>query len=410
MNTRLRLSLLSIAAALFATSLLYLAFHDSAQAQPLASPTAPLACVDGDQPGGARYRICMPESIPWNGDLIVYAHGYVKPSAPVGIPEDQLVIGGFPISNLITGQGFGFATTSYRRNGLSILEGIDDLLELVDLFVATYGRPDRIILAGVSEGGAITVLALERHPDVFNGGLALCGPYGDFQRQIDYFTDFRVVFDYFFPGVIPGDPISIPTNLIDVWEATFYTETIKPLILAPSSALSVSQVISVTGAAVLDPTSAAGIEPTFERMLWYNVESTNDAREQLGGNPFGNLERTYSGSLDDNALNAGIFRVTADAAATAIVAMNYETSGLLRVPLITMHTTGDEVVPYWHAPLYAKKVDATGSSALYEHRPVNRFGHCAFQPSEVLDAFNAIVIKANARAFYLPLIASDQSQ
>lgn len=402
MNIRRRFGLLLLVIALVTTFLLHHTLTGVAQAQ---SPHAPLACSDGDQPSGAIYRICMPAAN-WNGDLVLYAHGYVKPSAPVAIPEDQLVIGGISIADLITAQGFAFATTSYRRNGLSILEGIDDLLELVDLFVAEHGQPDRIILTGVSEGGAVTVLALERHPDVFDGGLALCGPYGNFQRQVDYFTDFRAVFDFYFPGVLSGQPISIPVALIDEWETTFYSETVKPLILSPSSALSVSQVISVTGAAVLNASTAAGMESTFDRMLWYNVQATNDARAQLGGNPFGNLDRTYAGSLDDDALNQGIFRTGADEAATAEIAANYETSGLLRVPLITLHTTGDEVVPYWHAPLYTQKVQTTGSGAFYEHRQVNRFGHCAFQPLEVLGAFSDIVARANARSLYLPWVAA----
>ncbi|MFN3333971.1 MAG: alpha/beta hydrolase family protein [Caldilinea sp.] len=403
MKAQPRYFLLSIAVALCAATMLQLVLSNGVFATSHTSPDAPLACTDGDQPGGARYRICMPTAN-WNGDLVVYAHGYVKPTAPIEIPEDQLELGGFSISDLITAQGFAFATTSYRRNGLTILEGIDDLLELVDLFVAAHGKPDRIILTGVSEGGAVTVLALERHPDVFDGGLALCGPYGDFQRQIDYFTDFRAVFDYFFPGVIPGEPISIPAALLDTWETTFYSETVKPLILSPSSALSISQVISVTGAAVLTPFSATGMEPTFERMLWYNVYATNDARDQLGGNPFGNTTRIYTGSLDDNALNQGIYRVAADPAATAKVTEKYETSGVLRVPLITLHTTGDEVVPYWHAPIYAQKVAAASSDGFYEHRQVNRFGHCAFQPLEVLSAFSDIVARANTRSLYLPLI------
>lgn len=403
MNARPRYGLLSLVVALAAVLLLHHALTGVVQAQALL-PQAPLACSDGDQPSGAVYRICMP-SADWNGDLVIYAHGYVKPSAPIAIPEDQLVIGGFPIADLITAQGFAFATSSYRRNGLSILEGIDDLLELVDIFAAQHGQPDRIVLTGVSEGGAITVLALERHPDVFDGGMALCGPSGNFQRQIDYFTDFRAVFDFYFPGLIAGEPISIPVALLDDWETTVYSETVKPLLLSPASVVSMSQIISVTGAAVLNVNTAAEMEQTFERLLWYNVQATNDAREQLGGNPFGNGGRAYTGSLDDVALNQGVFRTAADAIATDEIAKNYETSGMLRVPLITLHTTGDEVTPYWHAALYAQKVAAAGSGAFYEQRQVNRFGHCNFQAWEVLNAFDDIVARANARSFYLPWIA-----
>ena len=67
-------------------------------------------------------------------------------------------------------------------------------------------------MTGVSEGGLITALAIEQRPDVFDGGLSTCGPIGDFSQQINYFGDFRVLFDYFFPGVMPGSPISIPSH------------------------------------------------------------------------------------------------------------------------------------------------------------------------------------------------------
>ena len=371
-----------------------------------ATPDTPLACVDGDQPSGARYRICMPNAF-WNGDLVVYAHAYVKPGQPVAIPEDQLTIGGVSIADVVTAQGYAFAVSSYRRNGLAILEGIDDLVELVDIFRAEHGEPDRVILTGASEGGAVTVLGVERRPDVFDGGLALCGPYGDFQRQVDYFTDFRAVFDHFFPGLIEGTPISVTGNLTTTWETSFYSESVKPLLISTTYAITVNQVISVTGAAIDSSGFPTGTEPTFDRLLWYNILSTNDARDHLGGNPFDNQSRTYSGSTDDSALNSGIFRTTADPAARELISDSYQSSGALSVPLITMHTTGDEVVPYWHVATYQQKIDAAGSSAFYEHRRFDRFGHCNFTALEVQTAFAAISERVNARSFYLPAILLD---
>lgn len=378
----------------------------TAQAATPATPHTPMACVDGDQPSGARYRICMPNAF-WNGDLVVYAHAYVKPDGPIAIPEDQLTIGGVSIADVVTGQGYAFAVSSYRRNGLAILEGIDDLVELVDIFQASYGEPDRVILTGASEGGAVTVLGVERRPDVFDGGLALCGPYGDFQRQVDYFTDFRAVFDHFFPGLIEGTPISVTGALTSTWETSFYSETVKPLLISTTYAITVAQVLSVTGAAIDSTGFPTGTEPTFDRLLWYNILSTNDAREQLGGNPYDNLSRTYSGSADDTALNAGIFRSAADPAARAAISSAYQSSGALSVPLITLHTTGDEVVPYWHVAAYQQKIDAAGSGTLYEHRRVDRFGHCNFTALEVQSAFAAVSERANSRSFYLPAILLD---
>src|SRR5215218_3329745 len=76
----------SLAAALLATVVLFGARSVQAQSIPLAN------CEEGLQVNGATYRICMPQT--WNGHLVVYAHGYVAPNPPVGLPEDQLTLPG----------------------------------------------------------------------------------------------------------------------------------------------------------------------------------------------------------------------------------------------------------------------------------------------------------------------------
>jgi hypothetical protein len=38
-------------------------------------------------------------------------------------------------------------------------------------------------------------------------------------------------------------------------------------------------------------------------ILSYNVFATNEARDELGGQPFDNMDTTYVGSADDAALN-----------------------------------------------------------------------------------------------------------
>jgi hypothetical protein len=75
--------ILAVCAFLFAIS--------ATTAAPAAHAQGPFTCTD-DQPqvSGALYRICMPASVPWNKDLVVFAHGYVAPNRPIEIPEDQL--------------------------------------------------------------------------------------------------------------------------------------------------------------------------------------------------------------------------------------------------------------------------------------------------------------------------------
>jgi hypothetical protein len=47
-------------------------------------------------------------------------------------------------------------------------------------------------------------------------------------------------------------------------------------------------------------------------------------------------------------------------------------------------------VPADQAERYAEKVDAAGASARLEPRTVTRYGHCAFQQGELLEAFSVV--------------------
>ena len=66
------------------------------------------------------------------------------------------------LPDVVTLLGYAFVTTSYQSNGLAVREGMADLVEVVDIFKAQKGVPNRVYLIGVSEGGLITTLAVEQ--------------------------------------------------------------------------------------------------------------------------------------------------------------------------------------------------------------------------------------------------------
>ncbi len=367
-----------------------------------ANAVVPLACEDGLQSSGAVYRICMPET--WNNRLIVYAHGYVAPNRPVGIPEDQMRLPGsaFTVDQLVTGQGYAFATSSYSTNGLAIQPGIPDLLDVVTIFTAQKGTPEKVMLVGVSEGGAMTVLAVEQHPEIFDGGLAMCGPYGSFRNQINYFGDFRVLFDYFLPGVMPVSAIDVPAELLDTWETAYYTDTVQPVLTDAANTAKVDELLATAGVP-FDQNDATTKVASIKDLLWYNVFATNDARAKLGGQPFDNLSRVYTGANDSATLNQQAARFTADQPALAALASGYETTGHLSRPLITLHTTGDPIVPYWQATQYRGKTIVADNMALHENIAVEAYGHCRFSTFAVLNAFARLVTLVDTPPTYQPV-------
>ena len=345
--------------------------------------TPSAGCVDGVLEHGALYQICFPGT--WNGDLVLYAHGHVPATRPLALPDDQ--VGGQSLAATVNGLGYAYATTSYRRNGLLGPEGAEDMAEL-EATVRRHYRPDpgRTVLVGVSEGGMVAALAAERYPDRFDGALAACGPIGDLRRQLDYFVDFRVVFDYLFPGVIPGTAVDVPADVAARWEQTYAPAVVLALVTRPALARELVRITAVP----IERDDVVAIAVTAVGILWYNVIGTANARERLGGQPFDNSTRVYSGSSDDAALNAGVARFTADPAAVA--AMNeFETSGNPQVPVVTIHTTGDPIVPFEQQPLYAAKVAAAGATPRLTQTTVERHGHCNFEASELLGAFSSLV-------------------
>ena len=383
------------------------ALHEHRSAIQGRSTTGPSSdCIDGEQLSGAEYRICVPAG--WTGGgLVVYAHGYVAPDRPVEIPEDQMSLPGSDqtVDEIVTNLGLGFAASSYYTNGLAVLPAISDLLDVVDIFSDTYGEPDPVYLAGVSEGGLITALSVEQYPDVYDGGLAMCGPYGDFQGQINHFGDFRVVFDYFFPDVMPGEPLTIPASLISDWKSGLFTPTLVQTITHASNVTAVNQLLTVTSVSPYQfepPTSTESIE----QLLWYNVFATNDGVRKLGGQPYDNEDRTYSGSNDDDALNEGVEEIPGDPVALAEIEEHYQTSGNLSVPLVTLHTTGDPIVPYWHVAEYEERIAEAGRALFHEHVKVERHGHCAFSQDEIELAFwNLLLMVENPPTLlFLPTV------
>jgi pimeloyl-ACP methyl ester carboxylesterase len=367
------------------------------------SPALPDGCNWVGLPNNAIGLICMPVGAgKWNGDLVIFAHGYVGPMEDLTKGFEQLYfLEGVFVPDLLTKMGYAFAATSYRTNGLAIKDGVADLVDLRATFIAInamQGRPAplRTYVVGVSEGGLITTQAIEQKPEIFSGGLACCGPVGDFSKQIEYWGDFRVVYDYYFPGTLKAygpDAMHIPQTLITDWRTSpsvIQQTVVGGLAANPGAAL---QLMKVTRAAY-DPKNQATIAATVLGVLDYSVVATNNGRDTLGGVPFGNKYTLYLGSSDDRALNKGVARFTANQAAkTAMNSPSYQTSGKLTKPLVTMHTTSDPIVPYWHEVLYQLKNWKSGTGANHLNIPIVRYGHCAFTAAELQFGFGLLVYK-----------------
>ena len=355
---------------------------------------AQCSSVETDQGsiGSAPYVVYMPSpSTCFNGDVIVFAHGYVPEGSPAGTWLSQLFLpDGTSIPALLNGYGFGFAASGFSADGLAIVQGMSDTAALT-AYVQSKTPVRKLFITGASEGGLIATLLLEQNK-LYDGGIAVCGPLGDFQKQINYFGDVRVLFDYFFPGVLSsagGSAINIPSQLMLGWTTVYEPAVVKALNENPLATL---QLISTAGIEIgLNYSNAVN---AITGALWYNVFATNNAHTVLGGNPYDNSTRVYKGSLNDTRLNANVARFTEANNIPIELTKNYDTTGLLKDPLVTLHTLADPVVPYWQEPLYTAKVQAEHSASELAQIPVLAYGHCNVSSIDADAAVALLILKA----------------
>jgi hypothetical protein len=374
--------------------------------QPIALATFPstcastLAAVTGYLTDGSLFEFCIPAN---PVGLLLYAHGYTQAGSTLGIVDDSVPTGtgGMErVSDIATSAGFVFGTTSYPHVGLNGPEGVASLSLLKEAYtsaVAPLPAGALTYVAGVSEGGMVAGLAAEGTSGDFQGVLAACGPVGDLRAQLNYFGDFRVLFDYFFPGVL-GPPWTdgpeygaADRSYVAAHWAVYKQQILAAILTHP---LATSQLIT-TSRAPIDPLDPASVGETVVGVLWYNIFATDDSRQRLGGRPFDNHNHYYTGSLNDSRLNATVKRFTAQRKALATIASEFRTTGALQLPVVTDHTLLDPIVKASQELLYATKVALAGQSARLTQLAVARYGHCAFTVPELQLALSTLVQKTS---------------
>jgi pimeloyl-ACP methyl ester carboxylesterase len=122
--------------------------------------------------GSSKIMIAVPEK--WNRKVLMLAHGLRMDNSPLTAQfatDDECC-------KALLKEGWMIASTSYRRNGYLHEEAIEDLDQLRQHIIDTYGTPKYIYLSGSSMGGAIVTKIAETHSDQYSGVLAIGAALG----------------------------------------------------------------------------------------------------------------------------------------------------------------------------------------------------------------------------------------
>jgi pimeloyl-ACP methyl ester carboxylesterase len=332
--------------------------------------------IEGKTGPGSLYKLFLPAV--WNGDLVIYAHGYVAPDEPIALPQVD------PLPQILTGFGYGVAYSSFSENGYAIKDAVQRTRQLRGIFASQFGMPDKTYLVGHSEGAIISLMLAEKNPKLFDGALPMCGLVGGGTLQVEYLLNLRVLFDFFFPGVIPGG------GALDVPEGLDFETQVVP---AVTVAMLTDPVATFQLAAVDQIQIQSG--DIFEIIEWvlsalfYNVVGTDDLLGRTHGRTMAsNVNTIYTvGGVPHPVLNhpvIGVERFEATPDAANYLEHWYQPTGKLKIPVLTLHTTRDGAVPFFHEAAYAGIAAAAGGSDMLVQRAVNRFGHCDFEVDPTL--------------------------
>ncbi len=365
----------------------------------------------GDYEGG-KWKISLPGSQVWNNlphrYMVFYAHGMVDPVPYESIQLPSDFIGGKPIEDIITEGFMGYASTSYRDNGLIVLDAVKDIKKLVDVVNQffrdhpEYMAPDFLFLGGPSEGGLVTVKTIEKYPQLFDGAICICGPIGDFYEQLQYNGDFHVLFNYFFGrelsalGINLGNPKDgVHPDIMRAWKFG----NLQQIIIGVMSNFPerVPQLLRTANVTV-DMTNPVAMGTAILELLRFNIMLTDDVTNRMMGVPYSNFGKVYSGSDNDPLLNESVQRIR-ESSLPRVKNMirQYETSGkLIAVPLVTIHTTGDHVIPFWHETEYPSKIFPVKNDVLHTSIPVENYGHCTINEFHIRAALLILINKTTS--------------
>lgn len=365
--------------------------------------------VTGETGPGSLYAIHVPTN--WNGDVVYFVHGILPPAAPVALPDDPTDWDGFTVvRDQVGALGYAVAYSSFSENGLAIKDAAQRTHQLQGLVAAALpGQPDRSFLVGYSLGSAAALRLIEQFPSQYDGALLACGMLGGTPLELQYIGHVRALFDFFYPGVLPGDVVTVP-------EGAALTPALQAQVVAAISANPLGLFAIASTAQTPLPYAPVGsvtdpASPAFQTLvgslltaLGYQLLGTNDVLGRTHGHsPFDNSGTTYSLGTPViphpalatlvAAANAGVARYEMPPDARNYLEHHYVPTGDLRIPVVTIHNLWDPLVPYFHEPAFQQVVAAAGASdMLLQRAPLPQYGHCSNLPaSYVVQSLQGVV-------------------
>jgi len=376
-------------------------------------------CVGGQLADGTPYTFAKPAR--WNGTVLVdmdFAAGGLTSALTASLVERGYAVGG----------------TTRTVTGWNIAQAIDNQAEALGRFEKAFGHPRYAIAEGRSMGGMVAAGVAQVHPGRFDAAIPMCGglggAVGQWNQKLD--TVFTLKTLLFRDTALPvtGIPADVP-GLQQQWVSAMTAAQSTAAGRARTAlAAAIGQVpgwglaADGTTTPVPDGRDADGIERGMFLALaggplpyLGQAVSSRRAIEQLaGGNPSWNTGVDYARQLalaapeQRNAVRrlyarAGLDlradlgrlaaepRVSADPAAVRYLARGIVFTGSLRIPVLTVNGTGDQISTVAQQQSYGTLADRAGNGSLLRQTYVQTAGHCTYTTGEQQAAIDRMLTR-----------------
>jgi uncharacterized tannase-like protein DUF6351 len=377
--------------------------------------TGSVTTTTGTLADGAKFKIKCPPGA-WNGSLWLYSHGYVAPGAPnpADYAQDRVT------ASWLLGRGFALAGSSYATTGWAIQQALPDQLATKKAFGADFGTPRQTIAWGASVGGMVTAGLIQDFPGQFSAALPLCGVLAGGEAYWNLGVDSAFAFQKLL------DPFVQVVNI-----------TGRAANRASAEGAAVAAQQSLPGQARLALVSALGDVPGWftplspepgpadfaareqNQFLWqtaadipFSFDYRAEMEARAGGNPSTTVGVNFAQQLrlsPDFAEVVALYRaaglslnadlatlqhatpIVASPKATGYLTRNVSFNGEIRIPVLSMHTTGDGLIAAENEQAYRAAVNRDGNGSFLRQTFIDRAGHCAFTPAEIVAAIKVLL-------------------
>ncbi|GHE92856.1 alpha/beta hydrolase family protein [Streptomyces fumanus] len=376
------------------------------------------AHVEGRLPSGATYLMDIPAA--WNGTVLLYSHGYTAadwPNPAQNAPDAKT-------RDTLLDQGYALIGSSYATTGWAVTDAVPDQLATLDLFTRRFGTARRTLAWGTSYGGFVTTVLAERHADRFDGSLSLCGllqgGIANWNNTLDPVFALKTL-------LAPGKDIPL-TGFTGSVQAQAAARALGAEVTAAQQSPTGRARTALAAALQHIPGYNDPAQPEPAPADWDTQQANQyaavtalvqfpafawrqEAEHRAGGNPSWNTGVDYTAMLRRSPLYKEVTelyksagrslaadlavlnrapRISADREAVRWMRDTSVLTGRLADPQLTVHTTGDALIPVSAESAYRRAAAAAGSGSRLAQAYVDAPGHCTFTPGETVAAVHTL--------------------